>query len=310
MILSDDTIRELMANGELILDGNPENARYGSYRFTAAKLYHGGQDGKVVDFSQVTAPHEDVIKPGEYVWVRMAEQVCLPLNLTAFWWQTNNLSRKGLVLMNMSIVEPGYKGPLSCLFVNFSQLPISINIGQPLAKLVFMKLDRDSVSPFRNNQRSGITFDEYDHEIHTEALQRPTTFLQVTEEVTKQFGLLEQKRIEAIKDIEEENKKLLEENKKAFEQNIPSAIRKSVALAASALAFLIIVSAATPWIQSLFRNDLDKYVIGAVRSEFANRVLFQGTVASEQAEHQQRELLQKLEVLEVRLKALENPKKP
>lgn len=91
--------------------------------------------------------HAYVVEPRSLVWVRMLETAKLPANICSFWWQANTLSRKGLMLVNMSLVEPGYEGPLACLFVNFGDRPIRISPAQTVARLVFHELDKEAEKP-------------------------------------------------------------------------------------------------------------------------------------------------------------------
>jgi deoxycytidine triphosphate deaminase len=46
------------------------------------------------------------------VWIRTRDKVKIPNDMVGFWWQTNTLSRQGLMLVNMSMVEPGYEETL------------------------------------------------------------------------------------------------------------------------------------------------------------------------------------------------------
>lgn len=310
MVLSDDTIRQLMEEDQLVIGGNPENARYGSYRCAPAKLYHGGPDGSVIDFTSTGSEQQDVILPGEYVWVRMIEKVSLPANITGFWWQTNHLSRQGLVLMNMSIVEPGYHGPLSCLFVNFGRQPIGIHRTQSLAKLVFLRLDNDSSSASAEGRVYGTHFQQYDQKLHNEALRLSASFLQLSDQVSEELNEIDKTRQIALREIEQQKERVVRESRDEFERNIPAAIKRYGVLATGVLAILIAVSAAAPWVQSLFRIDLQDQVAGVVRNELAQRVLLQGAVSNDQSEKELRELLQKLDKLEGRLQAVEKRDSP
>src|SRR5215471_3774604 len=88
-----------------------------------------------------------VVKPGDLVWVRTIESVSMPPDICAFWWQTSRLSRKGLMLVNMSMVEPGYQGPLACLFMNFGKKPVILDPDTVIAKLVFNRLGAPAQTP-------------------------------------------------------------------------------------------------------------------------------------------------------------------
>lgn len=178
--ISADEIRTEVSGGSLIKGGDIKNAAYASYRFRPAKVFHGDERG-VVDLVGPDAKSHDTISPGEFVWVRMQEIVELPSNMMASWWQTHSLSQQGLLLMNMSVVEPGYFGPLSCLFVNFSRSEIPVTSTTPMAKLVFGQLVGEDTGERRGNRDTPEGIEKYDYEILKNSLSRPSEFLRVTE---------------------------------------------------------------------------------------------------------------------------------
>lgn len=271
-ILSDKAIQDLIAKNMLIAGGDPQAARYGSYRFTAAKIFHGGGDGATVDFSG-DADH-DVIEPGEFVWIRMKELIKLPDDICAFWWQTNHLSRKGLLLMNMSVIEPGYEGPLSCLFVNFSKAHVVLHPGTTLAKVVFLKLDADVTTPSRKVGLSAEAVRRYDASVKSDAVQRPSRFFRLAEI----FQQMETERERTIAQFEKEADELLTEKKIQFTKDIPKSIRNSSLLAGSALAILLLISAITPVVRDWFGGLVEERTVAEqVREELRNWVVLPPT---------------------------------
>lgn len=253
-ILSDTAIKERIRNDGLIANGDPDAGRQCSYRFTASKIYHGGSEGLVVDFED---DDHDLIQPGEFVWVRMKELVKLPNDLCAFWWQTNKLSRKGLLLMNMSVVEPGYEGPLSCLFINFSKEPVLVTPGMALTKLVFLKMDQATT---RSAGKVGTTPEairRYDASVHVDAIQRPSRFFRMQE---------------LIDGLQGDFNQFVDSKKQEFRRDIPKAIRASSIWAGGALAILLLISTVSPWVQKQFAPPQPR-IAEAVREELRNWVV-------------------------------------
>ena len=80
------------------------------------------------------------------------------------------------MLINMSMVDPGYEGSLACLFVNFGRQPVDIDPGITVARLVFHRLDGGNV-PFGK----GAPREEYDRQLRDVALNGPTSFLSFQE---------------------------------------------------------------------------------------------------------------------------------
>ncbi|MFP4003167.1 MAG: dCTP deaminase domain-containing protein [Alphaproteobacteria bacterium] len=301
-ILSDRAIQDLIARNMLIADGDPEAARYGSYRFTAAKIFHGGGDGPTVDFTGET--DHDVIEPGEFVWIRMKELIKLPDDICAFWWQTNHLSRKGLLLMNMSVIEPGYEGPLSCLFVNFSKAHVVLHPGTTLAKVVFVKLDGDVDTPSRKVGLSDDAVRRYDASVKADAVQRPSRFFRLAEI----FEQMEAERKRTIADFGKEADELLTRKKIQFTKDIPKSIRDTSLVAGGALAILLLISAVTPVVRDYFGGLVEqKPVAEQVREELRNWVVLppsadEGTLKTLKAAAGERDdLKRRLAEMEARL---------
>lgn len=128
-VFSDNTI--LAKFDQLINDGDSSRVRGCAYSFVAGKIFpspHSDEPAHkdVLDWTtQVVGawPGEEVyeICPGELVSMRTREAVRMPADVCGIWNQTDGLSRKGLMLVNLSAVPPGYEGHLTCTFVNFGK---------------------------------------------------------------------------------------------------------------------------------------------------------------------------------------------
>jgi deoxycytidine triphosphate deaminase len=226
-VLSDKTIKASLGSEQpLVVDGDLGRAEHCSYEFTAGKLYFGGVgiDEKVV--SPVLFDGADsksaLVKPGALVWVRSRELVKMPANRVGLWIQTNTLSRKGLLLLNMSLVEPGYEGFLTAAFVNFGRSPVVINAETKIAKLMFLELDGAAESLV---QSRGVV--PYDAAIEEIAVVAPSTFLRVEDFLPN----LEKAELDAAKSIEKvaadakgELEKELDRQKKDAHSSIVQAV--------------------------------------------------------------------------------------
>jgi len=169
VVLSDKSLRERIARNELVLDGRPSGAEHCSYEFTAAKILRGGTS-KVIE---VTEPGV-TIAPAQLVWIRTCERIAMPPDMVGFWIQTNTLSREGLLLLNMSLVEPGYEGYLTAVFVNFGQREVPIGPTTKIAKVVFVPLDAEAIEKVDSGQ-----FEAYDRRLLGYAANAPRSFLQL-----------------------------------------------------------------------------------------------------------------------------------
>lgn len=178
--LSDTTIRKLIGEGRLIEGGNPANANNCTYEFKAARVVYGGhKEGSkqvtTVDMlsgSKTTA----LIAPSAVVWVQSKERVKIPTNMVGIWIQTNSLSRTGLLLLNSTLVEPGYEGYLSAHFVNLGSSPVLLSSKKTIAKLLFLELDQAATELV-----DGRTYEDYDSLVDNLAVQSHESFLRIKE---------------------------------------------------------------------------------------------------------------------------------
>lgn len=102
-------------------------------------------------------PH--ILKPNECVLVVTAETVQMPQKLMASYTPLNRNARIGLMLINPSVIEPGYSGPLSCVLFNLSADDIPLSIGKEIAKIVFFQLSEapEDPKPFKQEKEAYTT---------------------------------------------------------------------------------------------------------------------------------------------------------
>jgi deoxycytidine triphosphate deaminase len=217
-VLSDGAIRDLMKSDGLVADGDEAQAVHCAYEFLPGKIFPGGHQGDtdfVIDWTNpATRPTNarHTIEPSAVVWIRALQTVRMPRNMCGLWIKTNTLSRQGLMLINSSLVEPGYEGHLSCNFVNFGKAPVYITPDKPIAKLLFFRLDRDAQIPFEQR------FPEYDRTIAETAAQGPSSFLQISDvaasllsEKERAFADLDRQVADQIAKLADENARLVKE---------------------------------------------------------------------------------------------------
>lgn len=179
-VLSDITLRQEIEAGKLVRDANAQRAEHCSYEFAAGRIYFGGTDSsqteaKTIDLVTDTS-RTAMIQPGALVWIRSRETVVMPNDKVGVWIQTNTLSRKGLLLLNMSLVEPGYEGFLTAVFVNFGKIAVPIDSQTKIAKLMFLCMDKAAKVCL-----SRIEPVAYDSNTLATAAAAPSTFIRIEE---------------------------------------------------------------------------------------------------------------------------------
>jgi len=197
-VLRDKTIKEMIEGKQLVPEGNPQNAEFCSYEFTAAVILRGGS-GRFEPIDKLGTE----IKPAELVWIKASEEIIMPPNMVGLWIQTQTLARKGLLLLNISLIEPGYQGPLSAVLVNFGGNKVTVSPDTKIAKVAFLSLDGDATKSVGKWNSSN-----YDANLREMAESSPNTFLQLRSFEQKAEEILErmEKKVEesangVVKDI-------------------------------------------------------------------------------------------------------------
>lgn len=254
--LSDGEIKERIAAGGLVIGGDPNSADASSYEFRAGAIIRTGDDpsSSLVDWAgDDTGTAVYSVAPGELVWVRTSETVDMPDDLCAFWWQTNRLSRLGLMLINMTMVEPGYKGPLACLFANFGQRHVEITRDTVVARLVFFDLNRSAERPFSRR----MTPSEYDRALVTSATSAPRKFLDleslsgdVKRQLDEAVALLDRRKEHLTQDLERAAAKAGEDATKTFTDDTKGTMLRATGWGLAAVALLTVASLAAGWIKN------------------------------------------------------------
>jgi deoxycytidine triphosphate deaminase len=272
-VLSETTIRQYLQNRRIIINGNPADVRGSSYSCHALKIIPGGDTETVppsptnqqivIDFSAAGAPQVYRVPPRQLVWVLIRERVRLPENICAFWWQTNSLSRKGLMLVNMSMVDAGYEGSLACLFVNFGRTSVDIDPRMTIARLVFHGIDNAN-TPYGRGELA----EDYERTLRDVALNGPSSFLSL-QEFTAAFTTEKQK---ALNDFTSQARTSAIQVQNEIRDNLPSFLYKSYGIAAAGLALLALAISIAPWIKDRLALDVDKDIAAAVDTAIGKRL--------------------------------------
>lgn len=245
-VLSDSTIQQRFS--QLILGGDPSRAGGCDYDFVTGKINCTGSDGKtneqeVIDWTskpQDSWPAETshLFKPGALIVLRTREVIKMPPDCCGLWYQTDALSRQGLLLVNMSIIPPGYEGPLTCTFVNFGKNSISISPDTRIAKVLFLPLDKVAT------RQSKIQIErEYDRKLLELARGSPATFLQMSDHTKK------------IESIITEGKKEIADHGKSISNALGNEAVKRILIAAPLVAIVIALLAASQWFASNYLSN-------------------------------------------------------
>lgn len=318
-ILSDEEIRSQINDEKLVENGDIGRAVECSYSFVSGVAFVPGSSSPAIEFPGVGNNAEAIVKPGEMIWIRTRERVVIPDSLVGFWWQTNTLSRQGLMLVNMSMVEPGYEGDLACLFVNFGDSNVVIGANTTIAKMVFMELKGKVLQPYGKT----TTREQYDKALRDLSINQPSSFLKVgdlakdlskaqtdaLEEIGKAANEAKADATKAIEQTEADTKRNLEtalsdakaDALKSFRDDTGKVVRSSFAVVTLALVVLTIIFGAIDWAKANWLPDVRKLARSEAEKLLQDRVTITATPDSiDKAESKRliEELTKRLDALE------------
>ena len=163
MILSDNRIRELIAESEIVHPANTKlinpasiNLRLGNTFLIPKPRFDGFKLGDEVEYERHEIPDSMgfTLKPGEFALATTKEYVDLLTNIAAFVQGRSSIGRIGLTTQNAGFVDPGFHGHITLELVNESPSSIILTPGYPVAQLVFFET-HPVTRPYRgkyNNQ--------------------------------------------------------------------------------------------------------------------------------------------------------------
>jgi deoxycytidine triphosphate deaminase len=191
MVLSDGEIKKRVRDEKLLEFYRPEGIKYCGYELTLGRGVEP-DTGNVLSLDDKGSwwrPLKGntkcfVINPAETMIAITKETLNMPPDLCASYGQLNRWANRGLMVLNTSVVEPGYSGPLSCVLVNFSSQRITLSPGDPIAKLNFQTVQGKPDQLYRDK----FTEEEYDQVVSKMATNLPVSLLDISgveERITK-----------------------------------------------------------------------------------------------------------------------------
>lgn len=204
-MIGNERIRQLVNNEQLISDFDENCLKHCSYKLRIGKLIKPGgailfdfqttkqvklnwaqkgmkylrdkvfpedKSNRLNGFDVVNYRYE--LKPNELVVFQTREQIKMPMNLSASYSALDSIAKEGLLLINASIVEPGYEGYLSGVLLNFSSKTFMIRPDHEIVKINFYEVNDVAEKPL--NEKLG---DQYTEKLQEKAKNYTQTFLDV-----------------------------------------------------------------------------------------------------------------------------------
>lgn len=166
MIISDTTLKEMLASGELVCEPIDEKSiqpasidcRLGDHFLVVEE---NQMDIITLDseikYREITSDFI-TIPPHSFLLATTQEYIKLPDNVTAFVEGRSSIGRIGLFTENAGWVDPGFEGRITLELYNAGSLPIKLEAGKRVCQLVFCLMDKKAENPYRGKyQGQGVT---------------------------------------------------------------------------------------------------------------------------------------------------------
>lgn len=157
MILSDKTLKDMLAKGELVCEPlTPESVQPASIdcrlgtHFLIVEDFNMGviNMDEEIKYREVEGPNL-ILPPHSFLLATTMEYVKLPNDLTAFVEGRSSIGRMGLFIQNAGWVDPGFEGRITLELYNANSLPIKLESGRRVCQLVFCKMDQIALNPYQ-----------------------------------------------------------------------------------------------------------------------------------------------------------------
>lgn len=156
MILTDRTIKKLLASGELAIDPLDEaqiepasvDLRLGNSFLTPRPRDGVYSLAEEIAYERVVG-EEFVVPAHGFVLATTREVITLPNYLTAFVEGRSSVGRSGLFIQNAGWVDPGFSGSITLELFNANHCPIRIGAGRRICQLVIARADGPVERPYR-----------------------------------------------------------------------------------------------------------------------------------------------------------------
>lgn len=157
MILSDGTLRQMLASGELVVDPVDENQiQPASIDLRLSDHFLKVDENRLevirldaeVEYMELTQ-EQIVIPPHSFLLATTKERIRLPNDVTAFVEGRSSIGRIGLFIQNAGWVDPGFEGNLTLELFNANRLPIRLQSGRRICQLVFARMDQAAQAPYQ-----------------------------------------------------------------------------------------------------------------------------------------------------------------
>jgi dCTP deaminase len=156
MIVSDETLRAMMAEGSIVVEPlEPYQVQPASIDLRLGRSFLKIDENSLDSLSLDTElPYiriekdEIVIPPHSFLLATTVEFIRIPTNVTAFVEGRSSIGRMGLFIQNAGWVDPGFEGTITLELFNANRLPLRLSAGRRICQIVFAFMDKATRTPY------------------------------------------------------------------------------------------------------------------------------------------------------------------
>lgn len=146
-ILSEDELKKIITDAQLVEEGAEENVEGIKYDFRFGKKFLKAYFSVSRDYDQLQSNEVQhaIVEPGEVVFVMSKEKLILPNDIYIQLSPKRSLAHDGIELLGGLTVDPGYEGYLVFGLYNVSGTPFKLKPGIKLVGANFYRLFEDEI---------------------------------------------------------------------------------------------------------------------------------------------------------------------
>ncbi|MGO9307441.1 MAG: dCTP deaminase [Spirochaetia bacterium] len=156
MILSDETLRRMIAEKTIVVDPiEPYQVQPASIDLRLGRHFLKIDENTLESLTlDSELPYvriekdEIIIPPHSFLLATTVEFIRIPANVTAFVEGRSSIGRMGLFIQNAGWVDPGFEGNITLELFNANRLPLRLTSGRRICQIVFAFMDKATRTPY------------------------------------------------------------------------------------------------------------------------------------------------------------------
>jgi deoxycytidine triphosphate deaminase len=143
---------------EHLTDADAKHIRNSSYYLTIGAIIPVGKAAE--KFNSDEPPSSLTLEPGQVAWVVSREVFNIKSHkITALVTLRSTLTKKGLLALDVGIVDPDFEGPIGSIVINFSKNQVLLSTKDEFFRVIF--IEHEEVPDAYRRPRDKYTAEEY-----------------------------------------------------------------------------------------------------------------------------------------------------